>query len=430
MTPRERLFALEQFGIKLGLDNITAILDALGRPDRTFASVHVAGTNGKGSVTAMVERGLRAAGHRTGRYTSPHLAAIEERIALDGVPVDAATFDDATARVLALIDDLVDARALPHLPTFFEATTAIAFEIFNRAAVSAAAVEVGLGGRFDATNVITPHVTAITSIDRDHERHLGSTLQQIAFEKAGIIKPETPVVVGQMAPEPHLVIEQVARAKHAPLVDAVPAARGTPVALALNGEHQHSNAAVAVEVLKLCQFPAPGATTTVAVDREAILRALTDVEWPARLEWLRLAGGGDVLLDAAHNPAGARALAGYVLSTTGPLPLIIGVLSDKDVAAILHELKPAASRFAAVTVESPRAMPAGELAALIARLFPGMPCDKYEHPDAAVAALCRADARAVIAGSIFLVGPIRARLLAHGATPVRYPAKACPFLLD
>ena len=420
MTPRERLFALEQFGIKLGLDNITSLVDALGRPDRAYRTVHIAGTNGKGSATAMVERGLRAAGERTGRYTSPHLVTIEERVAVDGVPVSAATFDAATADVLRLVDDLRGAGALPHWPTFFEAATAIAFEIFRREGVSTAAIEVGLGGRFDATNVIEPLVCAITSIDRDHERHLGSTLRQIAFEKAGIIKPHVPVVLGRMSSDAHDVIVEVARSRQAPTIEARPRAAGHPVALALQGAHQHGNAAVAVEVLR--QFGVK--------DDAAIVTALTDVEWPARLEWLRVPGGADWLLDAAHNPAGARALAEYVIATLAPMPMVIGVMRDKDVEAIVRELAPAVSRFVATAVHSPRALPARELAAVIRAAVPHVPCESCEDVRAALDIASQPGGRAVIAGSIFLVGPVRTDLLARGAVPVRYPSKAGPFFLS
>ena len=176
MRPLERLFALEQFGIKLGLDNIRTLLAALGNPERTWRSIHIGGTNGKGSVAAMVERGLRAAGLRTGRYTSPHLDRIEERVAIDGTPVDRATFETVTAHVLSVVDEARANGTLAVSPTFFEVSTAVAFEIFRRHAVDVAIVEVGLGGRYDATNVLTPTIAAIASIAFDHERHLGTTL--------------------------------------------------------------------------------------------------------------------------------------------------------------------------------------------------------------------------------------------------------------
>ena len=423
MTPRERLFALEQFGIKLGLDNIHTLLDALNHPERAYPTVHIAGTNGKGSVTAMVERGLRAAGHRTGRYTSPHLTDIEERIAIDGRPVDAATFDAVTGEVLALVDRLLADRALEALPTFFEVTTAVAFEVFRRTQVSGAVIEVGLGGRFDATNVLTPAVSAITSIALDHERHLGSSIAQIAFEKAGIIKPGVPVVAGLMPPEACDVVARTAARLEAPLIWARPEEAGVPVDLGLAGAHQRENAAIAAAVLRL--------TTPMGrlVTNDHIISGLTDVNWPARLEWLRLPAG-DVLLDAAHNPAGAAALADYVVAATGPLPLVCGVMKDKDVAAIVRALSPAASRYVATTALSPRALSAGELADRIREVVPAADVAAVGDPETAVIQTLHEDGYAVVAGSIFLVGPVRAHLCARGATRVRYPVKTGTFFLN
>ena len=441
MTPRERLFALEHFGIKLGLDNITALVESLNRPDQAFPTIHIGGTNGKGSVTAMVERGLRAAGHRTGRYTSPHLTDLEERIAIDGVSIAREAFDQITADVMGVVDRLMDTGGLEHPPTFFEVTTAIALEAFRRAGVSVGVIEVGLGGRFDATNVIRPVVSAITSIASDHERHLGTSLAQIAFEKAGIIKRGVPVVAGVMSEEAGQVIADTARSAAAPLTWAIPSATGRPVELALNGAHQHANAAVAVEVLRLCAFgPAeagPRSKRTnpaeilprVALTRDAIVAALTDVEWPARLEWLRLKDG-DVLLDAAHNPAGAQALADYVLSSVGPLPLVCSIMRDKDVSAIARALAPGVSRFVATTAPTPRALPARELAEHIHRAVPEAVVECQDNTDAAIRQSLAGTPRAMVAGSIFLVGPVRAGLLARGATPVRYSSKASPFYLD
>lgn len=440
MTPRERIFALEQFGIKLGLESVAALLEEIGNPHRAYCVVHVAGTNGKGSVVAMVERGVRAAGHRTGRYTSPHLDRIEERIAIDGVPVDAAEFDAVAAAIVAAIDRLCARGTLPHLPTFFEATTAMAFEIFRRRGVEVAVVEVGLGGRFDATNVVEPLVTAITSIALDHERHLGRSIAEIAFEKAGIIKPGVPVVVGGLVPEAREVVERVAHESGAPIIAARPAAAGTPITLALHGAHQHDNAAIAVAVLRACH------RAGLTVERPHIIAALTDVEWPARLEWLRLqrdaapvagaAAAGvladevDVLLDAAHNPAGAAALASYVRSAAGRMPIVLGVAADKDAGGIAAALAGAATRFIATQAASPRALPAGELAARIAQAAPDCRVDVDDDPESALARAWGEEPRAGVAGSILLVGPLRARLLARGARRVRYPAGTGPFLLD
>ena len=192
----DRLFALETFGIKLGLENIRHLCDALNHPERTFTSLHIAGTNGKGSVTAMVHAALLAAGIKAGRYTSPHLTQLRERFVVDLAAMDEAAVGAAATDILECAERLRREGTMTVSPTFFEATTAMAFELFRRAHVKAAVIEVGLGGRFDATNVLTPPVGAITSIALDHQQHLGDTIEKIAFEKAGIIKPGMMLVAG------------------------------------------------------------------------------------------------------------------------------------------------------------------------------------------------------------------------------------------
>ncbi len=415
MTSLERLFALEQFGIKLGLDNMRAILAALGHPEQAWRSVHVAGTNGTGSVVAMVERGLRASGLKTGRYTSPHLDVIEERVAINGTAVDRQTFAAATAVVFDAVDEATHTGSLTVVPTFFEVSTAVAFEIFRRAMVDVAVVEVGLGGRFDATNVLKPEVTAITSIAFDHERHLGTTLSQIAFEKAGIAKPDTPLVIGRLPGEAARRIATVAAATSAPLIDA----HGTttdrvypPLKLALVGRHQLENAAVAVAILETWS------ARVSFVPTEAIVTGLTDCHWPARLEWLRLADGTELLIDAAHNPAGATALAAYLQDTgTTPLPIVLAVMADKDLAGMVKPLLPAASAFVATTVRHSRSRTAEDLVTALRLLAPNVVIEARPDPMVAVSyALSRAK-RAVAAGSIYLIGPLRGALLATGATP-------------
>lgn len=414
MTPHERLFALEQFGIKLGLDNIRAILAALDHPERAWRSIHIAGTNGKGSVAAMVERGLRAAGLKTGRYTSPHLDVVEERAAINGAAVDRQTFAAAIDTVFAAVEAATRAGTLTVVPTFFEVSTAVAFEIFRQAGVDVAIVEVGLGGRFDATNVLTPDVTAITSIAFDHERHLGQTLSQIAFEKAGIAKPDTPLVLGRLPGEAARRVAAVAAEVSAPLIDA----HGTttdrvypPLKMALPGRHQLENAAVAVAILETWSARVSFVPTT------AIVTALTDCHWPARLEWLRLAGGGELLIDAAHNPAGAAALATYLQDTNlAPIPIVLAVMEDKDLAGIVRPLLPVASAFVATTVRHARARAADDLASALRVLAPALPIEAEGNAETAVACALERSARAVAAGSIYLIGPLRARLLDAGAS--------------
>jgi len=416
VTPHERLFALEQFGIKLGLDNIRAILAALGHPERAWRSVHVAGTNGKGSVTAMVERGLRAAGLKTGRYTSPHLDVVEERVAIDGEAVSRPAFAAAIDTVFTAVDEATRQGTLTVVPTFFEVSTAVAFEIFRQAGVEVAIVEVGLGGRYDATNVLNPDVTAITSIAFDHERHLGHTLSQIAFEKAGIAKPGTPLVVGRLPAEAARRVAVVAAEVGAPVIDA----HGTttdrvypPLKLALAGRHQLENAAVAVAILETWS------TRVSFVPTSAIVTGLTDCYWPARLEWLRPAGGGELLMDAAHNPAGAAALATYLQDAgLAPMPIVLAVMADKDLAGMVKPLVPVASAFVATTVPHSRARPADALAAALRVLAPKLPIEADANAEAAVERALQRSARAVVAGSIFLIGPLRARLIEAGASRV------------
>jgi dihydrofolate synthase / folylpolyglutamate synthase len=341
VTSRQRLFALEAFGIKLGLENMRTLVAALGHPEQAYSTVHIAGTNGKGSTSAMVERGLRASGLRTGLYTSPHLDRIEERMAIDGVPVDPALFDQVADVVFATVDAARAAGPLAVTPTFFEVTTAMAFEVFRRAAVEVAVIEVGLGGRFDATNVIIPIVGAITSIAFDHERHLGHTLGAIAFEKAGIAKHGVPLVVGELPDEAMAVVAARAAEMGAPLRLTADAAlvttteRGVvqvrggaahlpPTRVALLGRHQAANAATAIGVLRACE------EAGLPVSASAIATGLAGAHWPARLEWLQV-GAGQVLLDAAHNPAGAEALASYLSDAAiPPLPMVLVTMQDKN----------------------------------------------------------------------------------------------------
>ncbi len=447
MSALTRLFALEQFGIKLGLDNIRTLLDALQHPERSWRAVHIAGTNGKGSVTAMVETAIRHAGHRTGRYTSPHLDRLEERFEIDGVPVTSAELEQLASDVFAAIDQLRVDGTLSVLPTFFEVTTAMAFEWFRRGSVEVGVIEVGLGGRFDATNVLSPAVTAITSIDFDHERHLGRTLPEIAMEKAGIAKPDVPMIVGEVSAEAHRTIAASCHEKHAPLIDVATGAgvdvsmeRGVatirvstptraypPLRLALHGRHQAANALVALRVLECCD------EAGIAVGSDDIVAGLGGARWPARLEWLEIPRSAStrplgrgrpderarrLLIDAAHNPAGARALAEYVREAgAAPLPIVLGIMQDKDVDGMLDAIVPIASSIITTEASSPRAMKATLLAAAIARVAPDLPVREEANPEAAVQqALAEAPA-AVAAGSIYLIGPLRARLIESGARP-------------
>jgi dihydrofolate synthase/folylpolyglutamate synthase len=361
----------------------------------------------------MVECGLRAAGLKTGRYTSPHLDRIEERVAIDGVAVDSALFESVTAVVFAAADRARQAGSLTVQPTFFEVSTAVAFEIFKRAAVDVAVVEVGLGGRFDATNVLTPTIAAITSIAFDHERHLGNTLSDIAFEKAGIAKRGVPLVIGRLPREAAARITKVANEVAAPIVDA----QGTttdrkypPLTLALRGRHQIEHAAVAVAILERWS------TLVNHIPTEAIVTGLTSCEWPARLEWLRIPPDGELLVDAAHNPAGAEALASYLKDAgSQKLPIVFAAMIDKDLPKMITPLKEVASAFFATTIAHSRARSADQLADEIRQIV-NVPVHSESSPGEAVRRALATSKRAVACGSIYMIGPLRARLIAAGAT--------------
>ena len=426
----DRLFALETFGIKLGLENITRLCAALGHPERSFVTVHIAGTNGKGSVAAMTHAALLAAGVRAARYTSPHLTDITERFMVGDRAVDMAVLERTVTRVLDCAADLQASGELRVPPTFFEAATATAFELFRAERIEVAIIEVGLGGRFDATNVITPAVGAITTIGYDHQQHLGDTLEEIAFEKAGIIKPGVPTVMGALPSVAADVVRRVAAERHAPLIEASQeatvtsemsdgAARVTirtatdvygPLVLGLRGAHQVSNALVAVRVLETARTSA-----AIPLSRAAIEAGLTSPDWPARLELFALSDGQRVLKDAAHNIDGATALADYLRQWHPDRPaLVFGVMHDKDVDAMLRALIPAVSSLIATAARTARAMPPEELARRAAQiaseLTPGgkpIPVSVVTDPDEAVDTALSRTPTVCVAGSIFLAGAVR-----------------------
>jgi len=411
------LYSLERLGMKFGLENIAALSAELGHPDRTFKSIVIAGTNGKGSVTVMTETALRAAGLRTARYTSPHLVRLEERFVIDGHEVTTEELRDALGTVQAAVNSLVQRGRLERLPTFFEVATAGAFELFRRAAVEIAVLEVGLGGRLDATNVVTPIATAITSIDFDHQAQLGNTIESIAAEKAGIVKPGVPLVCGPVPETAERVIREICEAHQSPLirttdvVSVVPCTENDAIdlrtalrsldhaTLALRGRHQRDNASVAVALLD--ELTRQG----LAVPDRAVREGLAHACWPARLERF-VVRGVDVLLDAAHNPAGARALASH-LEEIGwsRITLLFGAMHDKDVAGMLEAVGPRCETIVCTTAPNPRAVPAEELVAVARRFAPSI--EAIDDPAAALASALARQRPVVAAGSIFLIGPLR-----------------------
>ncbi len=398
--PHRYLAGLQPLAIRFGLERVERALDALGRPDRAYAALHVAGTNGKGSACAMAAAALAAAGHRVGLYTSPHLVSFSERIQVAGVPID-------DAALAALVDDI--RRACPwheaggegERLTYFEFATLAGLLHFARCGVDAAVVEVGLGGRFDATNAIVPRVTAVARIGLDHTQLLGDTVEQIAFEKAGIFKPGIPAVVHARQPPGALeTLRAEALRKGAPFVVAPPDWEG-PVALA--GPHQRGNAGLAAAALREL------ARAGIAVPEEAIARGIATARWPGRLEQVE-----GVLLDGAHNPDGAAALAAALpaLFPGRRVELVFGVLSDKDHAGMLDALTGVVRRLHVVAPATPRARPAAEVAALAAAR--GLDADAHTSVRDALGCARRAaadGALVAVAGSLYLVGEARALLL-------------------
>lgn len=425
MHSREWLSSLEQFGVKLGLETITRLLDELRHPERTYAVAHVGGTNGKGSVAAMTAAALDRAGLPAARYTSPHLVRLEERFVIGGRQVPASDLDRALDDVRDAVEGLQARGALEVHPTYFEVTTAAAFLLFARAQVRVAVVEVGLGGRFDATNVVRPEAAAIVSVDFDHERQLGTTLAQIAGEKAGIVKPGAELVLGHLPPEAEAVVESAAAAAGvAPrrvrevavearlagdryeITARTAAAAYGPLRLALAGRHQVDNAIVAILLLEAL------AARGHAVSAAAIEAGLAGARWPARLEWIEHADGR-VLVDGAHNPAGARALASYLIeSGRSPLPIVFGVMQDKDVGAMLAALAPVARPLIATRAPGGRAADPAVIAARAASL--GLEAVVEPVIDAALARARVAGNPICVAGSLFMAGEVLARL---GRTP-------------
>ncbi|HSM37421.1 MAG TPA: cyanophycin synthetase [Longimicrobiales bacterium] len=349
----DRLFPRLSGGIRWGLDRTRALLASVGDPQRSFPCLHVAGTNGKGTVCHMVEEALRLSGLRTGLYTSPHLVEFRERIRLDGEPIE----EDALLEAAALLWGEIEATGA----TFFEATTAIGLLAMARAEVDVAVVEVGLGGRLDATNAIEPEVCAITRVDMDHATYLGDSLVRVAGEKAGIFKAGVPAVVaGGQEPEAMAALRARARDVGAPLTLARPEARsgalgrprwfaatGTlgevPLAPALRGAHHLDNAAVAAHVLAALG-PA------LRPSAEAAARGIARAAPPGRFQRLR-ARGVDWILDVAHNPAGAVALERTLAATAPRRPVIavVGIVADKDWRAMLAALAPGVDRLVLTT---------------------------------------------------------------------------------
>jgi dihydrofolate synthase/folylpolyglutamate synthase len=406
-----RLLALrggEHAGMRQGLERIEGLLDALGRPEERYRLLQVAGTNGKGSVAVMLAAILRSAGHRVGLYTSPHLVSFRERIRVDGQPIAE--------------DDVVDGVETLGTPaarldaTMFEATTALALDHFAREGVDVAVLEVGLGGRLDATTVGTPEVAVIARVDLDHQAVLGSTLAAIAGEKAAIIRGGVAVSAAQ-APEAERVIVERAAAVGVPLLLegrdlSVQVERRDPdgqhlsasgpgwslagLQLAMPASYQPSNALLAV-----------AAARQLDASEQAVRDGLARAWWPGRFQILRR-GAGCLVLDGAHNPAGARALAVSLRDVFDgrPAAFVLGILRDKDAPGIVDELAPVADRFVLVASSNPRAWAPDALRAVVAAA--GRPVAMAGSPAEALALAERTAATPIVcvAGSLSLVGDV------------------------
>jgi dihydrofolate synthase/folylpolyglutamate synthase len=421
-TPEEALDFLARLNpsvIKPGLERIRGALAALGHPERRYRVLHVAGTNGKGSTCAFSAAALRAAGHRVGLYTSPHLERVTERFQVDGAEIPARVLGQ---RILEVLERYPEAAGMPPSLTYFEFGTVVAFWHFAQEAARVAVLETGLGGRLDATNTAEPLVTAITPISFDHMEYLGNTLESIAGEKAGILKPGVPAVVSQQRPEALAAITRAARDVGAPMLlegrDFAleePSSGGLTyrgprwslagLSLSLRGPHQRQNAAVALAALE--QLDARG----VAVSEEAVRTGLASARWPGRLE--EVSRRPFIVLDGAHNPGGVAVLLAALeaLYPGRRVHLVFGVVADKDRAPMMQALFPRCTSVHLAPLETPRSL-APERYVDEARLL----CADVRAHASLDEALAHARAQAMeddvilCAGSLFLVGAARAHL--------------------
>lgn len=373
--------------LKLGLERIESALEILEHPERQLRFVHVAGTNGKGSVCAMIERGLREAGYRTGLYTSPHLVSPTERIRINGEPVS----EEAFARAFNTVHTAV--AGFEQHPSYFETVTAMAMLIFAEERCDWVVLEVGLGGRLDATNVVTPELCVITPVSLDHQEHLGDTVAKIAFEKAGILKNGVPAVISKQQPDAMTVIRDRAMKLDVPLIET---AGHTPLNIAppLAGKHQIDNTLTAVVALE-----------ALGLAGDVIERGVSATVWPGRLERVRTAP--DLYLDGAHNVAGAQALAEFIRDIRGErrVWMVFGVMRDKNVAEMSEALFPLADVLILTTPASDRARAVDAI--------PAPPGTRFANSVEAALDELRAagpDDIIFITGSLFLVGEARALL--------------------
>ena len=392
------LHDLRWFGARFGLDTTRKLAALAGQPQERLRFIHVAGTNGKGSTCAMLESLYRTAGLRVGLFTSPHLVAFGERIQINRTPISEA---DVVAEVGALQPWLSQFSPEEH-PTFFEVVTVMALRYFAARGCDLVIWETGLGGRLDATNIVTPLASVITNIQYDHQKWLGATLDRIAAEKAGIIKPGCPVITGTEAPEALAVIAVQARALAAPLTVVRPEDAHRPpldhLPLPLLGRHQRMNAAVALATARVLAPRLPLSATQLH-------EGLTHVHWAGRLQLVTRPSGQQILLDGAHNTAGAAILRDALaeLFPAAKPTLVLGILQDKDWAAMCQLIAPQAGRVLVLPVHSRRTAAPGSLAAACRAAAPATPVFEFQDLPTALEAAA-GDPLVVLAGSLYLVG--------------------------
>jgi dihydrofolate synthase/folylpolyglutamate synthase len=401
------LLSLELFGMRFGLDRMRRLLTALGSPQEQFGSIHVVGTNGKSSTVRMTAAILRRHGLHTGAYLSPHLVSFAERVRIDDADASGAEFAAAVQRAAAAADKVNRTAPPDDHVTQFELLTAAAFDLFARAEVEVAVVEAGLGGRFDATNVLPSQVAVLTNVGLEHTRWLGPTVHDIATEKLDVVEPGSTLVVGHgLHPDARALAEQTARERHATLVEA-PADPGVEMEMLARGAFQRRNFAEAVEAAR-----AYLATLGRALDHDAVIAAAASTLVPGRFEVVADRGGrAEVVLDGAHNPGGLAALAETLPDFVAGRRLVacLAVLDDKDATEMLRTLLPLCDAVVTTRAQTPRALPPATLASLCHQLgYTGT----VEIVGEARSALERAqalagpDGVALATGSIYLIADL------------------------
>jgi dihydrofolate synthase/folylpolyglutamate synthase len=397
----------ETLTIKLGLRNTELLLAALGNPERTYPSVQIAGTNGKGSTAAMLDSVCRAAGVRSGLYTSPHLVSITERIRISGTEITAKEFAACATVVRDVSSQLLRKKQIEALPTFFEHLTAIALLAFRNARIELAILETGLGGRLDSTTAANARIVAITPIAMDHEEYLGNTIESIAAEKAAIIRPGVRAVIAAQ-PEPQALQVLLKRCEETGvtpiLAEQSPQLKG--IVLGLRGRHQMQNAAVAIHLAELLR------SEGFDIPHSAIVSGLRTAQHPARLELID--HKPTFLIDGAHNPAGAKSLRAYLDEfAKRPLTLVFGAMRDKQLEQIGELLFPIADLLILTPVDNPRSAAIQTLRGIAERFTRGTVLESESSAEALRLAVAntRPEGLICVAGSLYLAGEMRPLIL-------------------